>query len=63
MPAGFNLQSTGTTMIVKLVTNGSVRKTGFRAALFGKEIVNTNYNPLITILLFQQNDILFINET
>ena len=36
MPSGFNLQSSKRTMIIKLVTNDSVRKSGFRAALFGK---------------------------
>jgi len=34
IPSSFNLQSTKTQMIIKFVSNSSVRKTGFRAALF-----------------------------
>jgi len=34
MPSSFNLQSSKKTMIIKFVSNGSVRKTGFRATLF-----------------------------
>ena len=36
MPSSFNLQSSKKTLIIKFVSNGSVRKTGFRATLFGK---------------------------
>jgi hypothetical protein len=34
MPSSFNLQSSKKTLIIKFVSNGSVRKTGFRATLF-----------------------------